>query len=71
MHLPAVCIGAALGTKSVYAFSSTHVYRCRYGEQTFTAYTMPVQISQVLGMLQDDKVIVASGSETYVIELPS
>lgn len=71
MHLPAGCIGAALGTKSVYAFSSTHVYRCRYGEQTFTAYTMPVQISQVLGMLQDDKVIVASGSETYVIELPS
>lgn len=71
LHLPADCIGAYLGSKSVYAFSGTHVYSCRYGEQVFTAYTMPVQITKVLGMLQNDKVIVASGSDTYVISLPS
>lgn len=70
LHLPAECIGAYLGTKGVYAFSGTHVYSCRYGEQTFTAYTMPVQVTKVLGMLQSDKVIVASGSDTYVISLP-
>lgn len=71
LHLPSVCIDARLGTHSVYGFSSNAVYVCRYGETAFSAYSLPVHITAVLGMISDNRVIVASGSEIYVIELPT
>ena len=71
LHLPSVCIDARLGTHSVYGFASNAVYVCRYGETAFSAYSLPVHITAVLGMISDNRVIVASGSEIYVIELPT
>lgn len=70
LHLPAACMSAYLGTQSVYGFTSTTVYACRYGDNVFSAYTLPVQITNVLGMLSNDTVIVASGTEAYAISLP-
>lgn len=70
LHLPAACMSAYLGSQSVYAFTGTTLYACRYGDNVFTAYTLPVQITSVLGLLSDDTVIVASGTEAYVISLP-
>ena len=70
LHLPTACMSAYLGSQSVYAFSGTTLYACRYGDNVFTAYTLPVQITSVLGMLSNDTVIVASGAEAYVISLP-
>lgn len=70
LHLPAACMSAYLGTQSVYGFTSTAVYACRYGDNVFTTYALPVQITSVLGMLSNDTVIVASGAEVYVISLP-
>ena len=46
------------------------MYVSRFGETSFTAYTLPVNITAVLGMITDNRVIAASGSEIYVIELP-
>ena len=70
LHLPNTCLSAALGSRAVYGFSSNAVYACRYGETTFTAYAMPISVTAVLGMISDNRAIVASGSEIYVVELP-
>ena len=70
LHLPSECIAAKLGTRSVYGFSTNTVYVSRFGETSFTAYTLPVNITAVLGMITENRVIAASGSEIYVIELP-
>ena len=70
LHLPGTCIYAALGTRSVYGFSPGTVYACRYGETAFTAYSLPINITAVLGMISDNRAVVASGSEIYVVELP-
>ena len=63
-------MSAYLGSQSVYAFSNTSLYACRYGDNVFTTYTLPVQITDVLGVLENDTAIVASGAEAYVIALP-
>ena len=70
LHLPGECLYAALGTRSVYGFSQGAVYACRYGETAFTAYSLPVNITAVLGMMSDNRAVVASGSDIYVVELP-
>ena len=70
LHLPSECMAAKIGTRSVYGFSSNAVYACRFGETSFSTYALPVNITAVLGMITDNRVIAASGSEIYVIELP-
>lgn len=70
LHLPSECLDARLGTRSVYGFASNAVYVCRFGETTFTAYALPIHVTAVLGMITDNRAVVASGSEIYVIELP-
>lgn len=71
LHLPGTCIAAKLGTKSVYGFSANAVYACRFGETTFRAYAMPINVTAVLVMMTDNRAVVASGSEIYVVELPT
>lgn len=70
LHLPTECFAAYLGTRSVYAFSANAVYVCPFAETTFTAYALPINITAVLGMITDNRAVVASGSEIYVVELP-
>ena len=70
LHLPGECLYVALGTRSVYGFSQSAVYVCRYGETAFTAYSMPVNVTAVLGLISDNRAVVASGSDIYVVELP-
>ena len=70
LHLPSECLAAALGTHSVYGFSSGAVYVCKFGETTFRSHALPVNVTAVLGMISDNRAVVASGSEIYVIELP-
>ena len=70
MHLPSECLAAKLGTHSVYGFASNAVYVCKFGETTFTPYALPVNVTAVLGMITDNRAIIASGSEIYVLELP-
>ena len=70
LHLPSECLAAALGTHSVYGFGPNAVYVCRYGETNFTAHALPIHVTGVLGMITDNRAVVASGSEIYVVELP-
>jgi len=70
LHLPSTCIAAALGTHSVYGFGPNAVYVCPFGQTTFTAHALPIHVTAVLGMISDNRVVVASGSEIYVAELP-
>ena len=70
LHLPSTCIDARLGTHSVYGFSPNAVYVCKYGETTFASHALPINITAVLGMITNNRAVVASGSEIYVIELP-
>ena len=70
LHLPSECMAAKLGTKAVYGFSYNAVYVCNFGQTSFTSFALPVNITAVLGMISDNRVVVASGSEIYVIELP-
>ena len=55
----------------IYGFSANAVYACRFGETTFRAYAMPINVTAVLGMMTDNRAVVASGSEIYVVELPT
>ena len=71
IHLPSACIAARLGTKSVYGFSQNAVYVCSFGDTTFRTYALPINVTAVLGMMNDNRAVVASGSEIYVIELPT
>ena len=71
LHLPGGCLAAALGTRSVYGFAENAVYACRFGETAFSAYALPINVTAVLGMISDNRAVVASGSEIYVIELPA
>jgi len=70
LHLPSACIAAELGTHSVYGFGPNAVYVCGFGETTFTAHALPIHVTAVLGMITDNRAVVASGSEIYVVELP-
>ena len=70
LHLPAQCFGAVLGSKAVYGFSNSYVYMGKYGTNTFSAYTMQVRPTAVLGITQNDRVIVAAGSDVYLLPLP-
>ena len=70
LHLPSECMAAKLGTKSVYGFSNNAFYVCGFGETAFTSYSLPVNVTAILGMITDNRVIAASGSEIFVIELP-
>jgi len=70
LHLPSECLAAALGTHSVYGFSQNAVYVCPFNQTSFVPYALPVNITAVLGMITDNRAVVASGSEIYVIELP-
>ena len=70
LHLPSPCISAKLGTHSVYGFANNAVYVCGFEETTFTAHALPINVTAVLGMITDNRAVVASGSEIYVVELP-
>ena len=61
----------SLGTKSVYGFSQNAVYACSFGDTTFRTYALPINVTAVLGMMNDNRAVVASGSEIYVVELPT
>ena len=70
LHLPSACIAASLGTHSVYGFGQNAVYVCPFGQTTFTAHALPIHVTAMLGMISDNRAVVASGSEIYVVELP-
>ncbi len=70
IHLPGKCISALLGTRCIYSFSQDTVYACRFDDTSFTAYPLDIPVTNVLGMISDNRAVVASGSAIYIVELP-
>ena len=70
IHLPGSCISAKLGERCIYGFSQNAVYACRYGTTNFLSFALPIHVTDVLGMLSNNRAVVASDSEIYIIELP-
>ena len=70
LHLPGKCISALLGQRCVYGFSQDTVYACRFEDTTFTAYPLDIPVTNVLGMISENRAVVASGSTIYIVELP-
>lgn len=71
LHLPSPCVSALLGEKAVYAFSENALYMCRYGETSFTAYPLTIQVKRVIGITGNDRAIIADLSDaTYLLPLP-
>jgi len=55
----------------MYAFSGAKVYTCRYGEISFIATDLNVQVNRVIGITQNDRAIVADTNDVYLIQLPN
>jgi len=72
--LPSVCAGGTVYNNSLYAFSSQYIYRARLSDQRFTASDMPIagkEVTDYLGRMDNGKVLLACGSEVYVVTLPT
>lgn len=70
LRLPEPVFDALLGSRSVYAFMSTKVYVAPYGQTSFTPRELPIQIDQVLDMLEGNVAVLASGADVYLYKLP-
>ncbi|MBQ7487421.1 MAG: hypothetical protein IJT77_08010 [Clostridia bacterium] len=71
IHLPGNCMSALLGTRCIYGFSRNAIYVCRFDETSFTVYPVDMEITNVIGMISDNRAIVAEGTYINIIELPS
>ena len=71
IHLPGNCISALLGNRCVYGFAENAIYVCKFDETSCTVYPLDMNITNVLGMISDNRAVVAQGSNIYIIELPS
>ncbi|MBP3542060.1 MAG: hypothetical protein J6K72_09655 [Clostridia bacterium] len=70
--LPATCVGATVWNKNVYAVSGTQLFRAALGDSRFTTYDLPLEkeVTEVLGTLDDGRIIVACDNEVFTVTLP-
>jgi len=71
--LPDTCVGAAVWNKTVYAVSSSTLYRAGQNDSRFTTYELPIgqPATSVIGVLSSGRIILGCGDEVYVVTLPS
>ncbi len=70
LHLPTASVGVLMGSKAVYAFAGGYVYTCHYGDNSFMPAILPMAVSKVLGITQDDHAVVADNNKVYLVKLP-
>ena len=70
--LPSTCIGATVWNKSIYAVSQDTLYRAGQADGRFATFELPLPepATQYIGRLSNGRIIVACGSEVYVLTLP-
>lgn len=70
--LPAICIGATVWNKTVYAVSATQLLRAGQNDRSFAAYDLPLEseVTRFIGTLSNGRIIVACGSDVYTLTLP-
>ncbi|MDD3334697.1 MAG: hypothetical protein PHI98_04180 [Eubacteriales bacterium] len=70
--LPDTCIGATVWNRTIYAVSSTQLFRAGMSDRRFTTYNLPLQYeaTRLLGTLTDGRIIVSCDEDVYVLTLP-
>lgn len=73
-NLPSACVGAAITSDRLYAFSADYLYSSPLSVQAFHAYDTLLPdgrtVSSLIGLTRDGYAIVTSGSEVFSISLP-
>lgn len=72
--LPTTCVGAAIDSRRIYAFSPTYLFTSTLASQRFVAYAASLpdgrSVSSLIGITSGGYAIVTSGTEVYSITLP-
>ncbi len=72
--LPSACVGAAIDTGRIYAFSEKYLYAGNVSSQRFYAYDMALpderQVTGFIGLTDNGYAIVLSKDEVYSVSLP-
>jgi len=73
--LPSPCVGAALFSRRIYAFSQDMIYRANIGDRRFTAISLPgelsgAQVTGYLGMLSSGVALLSCDNDVYAVTLP-
>jgi Predicted hydrolase of alkaline phosphatase superfamily len=72
--VPTACVGAVVNSHGIYAFSSQYIYYAKTNSQRFEPYEFPIknkQVTEVIGLLEGGKVLLACGDEVFVVTLPN
>lgn len=70
VHLPAECFAALAGDRQVYAFATKYLFACEYGKSQTSTYVMPVAADRVLGLTSNNRAIIVSGDDVYLVRMP-
>ena len=70
--LPATCVGATVWNRSLYAFSSTQIFRAGLNDSRFTTYDLPLEgeATRLVGVLDDGRAVLACDNDVFVVTLP-
>ena len=72
--LPTTCVGVAIDSRRIYAFSSSYLFTSALENQRFVAYAASLpdgrNVTSLIGITSGGYAIVTSGSEVYSITLP-
>ena len=70
--LPETCVGAVVYDQKIYAFSSDIVYIQHRNAPNFTPYEISglSNVTRVIGVLDNGKIIVACGTEVNIVTMP-
>ena len=72
--MPTTCVGAAIDSRRIYAFSPTYLFTSTLESQRFVAYAASLpdgrSVSSLIGITSGGYAIVTSGTEVYSITLP-
>ena len=70
--LPDSCVGAAIRSRRLYAFSSNSLYRADTGEHRFSALRLPVDglVTEYLGITSNGVALLGCGNDVWAVSLP-
>jgi len=72
--LPTSCVGAAVDSDKLYAFSAQHMYSGTVNSQKFYTHTIPLPdgriVTDFIGLTNNGYAIVISNNEVYSVSLP-
>lgn len=71
LRLLSPCFASGLTDKGVYGFGTNVIYYAPYGSGTFKATGLTYPITNLVCMLDGGRAVIVSGTEVYIITLPT